>query len=794
MDKRSLLFVVALSLAFFGIQSWFDARDRETRQVALAQAEAASLQKQKEFESEVNARTAKIDDLPVIDFYKDSDGKQKIAQGIAFGDLFLTLAWDQEIPSQLYIPSKDHFIPVKLATLQTVAQEPVLYRKETAQKAELPLIPSDCPSDLQLITLGKEMRVVLGEQRGSEFSIPFHYLEETAIALIKNGEEFLPVGIYDPEMKKVKALQDFQRLHSLVGQASSSTSFVNKGEEFYVLENDYQQLVFSTRGGALAEINLPQRNKTNQKSIVKEIDIDRQIIAKSPQNARFPLRPYYTVSDKGQTLNTEGSLGNYYPLLRRPIFGSDGVQKTPFPAEYYAFNVVGDDPEIANINYRVTQFSPNLIRFEAKTSQRKITKTFSIPEDKNGPYCLQMDIQIEGDARDLWLSSGVPDVELVSGSYSPLLRYQFTKGKISDVDTIDLPKKEIVQGTGVELNWISNNNGFLGIISDPLAYLTSSYKVAQIGGSLLPTRLSLVDPGYQLYPAADYPGYATYLPLKGGTPLSFRIFAGPFDEHLFKELDALYADPSIHYNPDYTSAQKIQGWFSFISEPFAKFLFFLMNLFHAITGSWAASIVLLTIALKAMMYPLNAWSIRSSTKMQAIAPKVKDIQEKYKKDPRKAQMEVMNLYKESKVNPLTGCIPMLLQMPFLIGMFYLLKSSFPLRGAPFIPGWIDDLAAPDILFTWGPPLWFIGNELHLLPILMAGSMYLQQKMTSQIPKDTTNLSEAQKQQKMMGNVMSVVFLFMFYNFPSGLNLYFMFSTLLGVLQQWWTVKQMNQSS
>lgn len=215
-----------------------------------------------------------------------------------------------------------------------------------------------------------------------------------------------------------------------------------------------------------------------------------------------------------------------------------------------------------------------------------------------------------------------------------------------------------------------------------------------------------------------------------------------------------------------------------------------MEMFYAVTRSWAAAIILLTIALRAMMYPLNTWSIRSSVKMQAIAPKVKLVQEKFKKDPRRAQMEVMALYKESKVNPITGCIPMLLQMPFLMGMFYLLKSSFPLRGAPFIPGWIDDLAAPDILFTWGQPIWFVGNEFHLLPVLMGLSMYLQQKLTSQVPKDATQLTDAQKQQKTMGTMMSLVFIFLFYNFPSGLNLYFMFSTLLGVLQQWWMMKKM----
>jgi YidC/Oxa1 family membrane protein insertase len=152
-------------------------------------------------------------------------------------------------------------------------------------------------------------------------------------------------------------------------------------------------------------------------------------------------------------------------------------------------------------------------------------------------------------------------------------------------------------------------------------------------------------------------------------------------------------------------------------------------------------------------------------------------------------MEMMNLYRESKINPFTGCLPIFLQMPFLIGMFYLLKSSFPLRGAPFILGWIDDLAAPDVLFSWGQPLWFIGNEFHLLPILMGASMYFQQRFTSKIPKDPSQMTDSQKQQKTMGNMMSILFTVFFYNVPSGLNLYFMFSTLLGILQQWWMTKR-----
>ncbi len=575
-------------------------------------------------------------------------------------------------------------------------------------------------------------------------------------------------------VKEIALKQEAPAPKPLIAQAEFSSG----SETYYVLENEYQQLVFSSRGGSLAEINLPLVS-TSSKSLVKEIDFDREIVRTSPQNATFPLQA--AQAPGGGTV--EGKVGGYYPLLRR---GIDGKR---VPAETYALNIVGEDPAIANANYRVSRFEANLIQFQGSIGGAQVTKTYSIPQERNGPYCFNLDIQVDGDASGLWLSSGVPDVEIVSNSYSPILRFQLTKNKVSDVETIDLPKKGLVQNMNLSPNWISNCNGFLGIIMDPLTPIAPGYKTGQIDGTALPTRLTLIDPGYNLYPAADYPGYATYLPLKSGS-LAFRIFAGPYDTSLLKELDALYDEPLKNYNPDYVSALSIQGWFSFISQPFAKFLFWLMQIFYTISRSWALSIILLTIALRAMMYPLNNWSIRSSVKMQEIAPKVKALQEKHKKDPRKAQMEVMNLYRESGINPLTGCLPVLLQMPFLVGMFYLLKSSFPLRGAMFIPGWIDDLSTPDVLFTWGQPIWLIGNEFHLLPILMGLSMYLQQKLTSKLPKDPSKLSDTQKQQKMMGNMMAILFTVMFYNFPSGLNIYFMLSTLLGIAQQVWMTKKM----
>ena len=172
--------------------------------------------------------------------------------------------------------------------------------------------------------------------------------------------------------------------------------------------------------------------------------------------------------------------------------------------------------------------------------------------------------------------------------------------------------------------------------------------------------------------------------------------------------------------------------------------------------------------------------------MQKLSPYIQQIQQKYKKEPRRAQMEVMALYKANKVNPITGCLPLLIQLPFLIAMFDLLKSSFLLRGASLFPGWIDNLTAPDVLFSWQQPIWFIGNEFHVLPIILGLVMFVQQKMTNYNKQG--QMTEQQRQQQTMGTVMAILFTAMFYNFPSGLNIYWLSSKILGIIEQWVTNK------
>jgi YidC/Oxa1 family membrane protein insertase len=775
MDKKSIFFALSVGVSFYLVQAGFEYWNR-SHTPPKAQHNESTTQ---------TVRAASLGEFRFVELYGDPLGREKVATAARVGACWLTLAWKQPLPKQVYVENGTSFDPLQLLSPPNKTSDPVLYGSSLPPSIELPSLPTDRPTDVQLVAIADPLSVQWAQQRGQKLIFEAGEPSSCAIAFTKEKGAYVPIGVYLPSEKKIKLLAEYPKLQELVKQTVVPlSSNPESSEVYYVLENEYQQLVFSTRGGSLAEINLPLKTGKDSPSIVKEVGADRQILAQSPSNARFPLFSHRTIEQGRQVSTTQGKLGGYYPLLRRPILSAEGAVRSTVPPEYYALNIVSDAGDIANASYRVTDFGDRWIRFETSSGDRRIIKTYSIPEERNGPYCFELEIEVQGDAQGLWLSSGVPDAELVGGSYAPQLKYQVRTPSGAEVEEIKLPDEKGRREANVSPYWLSNCNGFLGLIVDPLTEVGQGFKAMRIDGTTLPTRLSLIDAAHQLYPAGKYPGYATLLPLKEGS-MKFRVFAGPFDEALLKKLDDLYEDLNTNYNPQYNLAISIQGWFSFISQPFAKFLFFLMQMFYAVSRSWAVSIVLLTIALRAMMYPLNNWSIRSTVKMQEIGPKVKAIQERYKKDPRKAQMEVMNVYREAGINPMSGCLPMLLQMPFLIGMFYMLKSSFPLRGAPFIPGWIDDLAAPDVLFSWGQPVWIIGNEFHLLPILTGAAMLLQAKMTQKTPKDPSQMTDQEKQQKMMGTMMSVLFAFMFYNFPSGLNIYFMFSTLLGVAQQKW---------
>ncbi|HXU67094.1 MAG TPA: membrane protein insertase YidC, partial [Casimicrobiaceae bacterium] len=232
----------------------------------------------------------------------------------------------------------------------------------------------------------------------------------------------------------------------------------------------------------------------------------------------------------------------------------------------------------------------------------------------------------------------------------------------------------------------------------------------------------------------------------GGTGVvASRLYVGPQDQDTLSKL-AKGLDLVVDY-----------GIFTIIAEP----LFLLLKWLHSLIGNWGFAIIVMTIMIKGAFFPLNAASARSMAKMKIVAPKMKALQEQYANDKQQLQMKMMELYRQEKINPLGGCLPILVQIPVFIALYWVLLSAVELRHAPWI-GWIHDLSAPDP--------WFI------LPVVYAITAWLQVRLS---PTPISDPVQAKVMQ-----FMPVAFSIMFLFFPSGLVLYWLVNNSLQILQQW----------
>jgi len=237
-----------------------------------------------------------------------------------------------------------------------------------------------------------------------------------------------------------------------------------------------------------------------------------------------------------------------------------------------------------------------------------------------------------------------------------------------------------------------------------------------------------------------------------------------------RQITTLYLGP-LEYKRIYgmnVGLEKIMtlGWS--IIRPISRGVLALLTFAHKWIPNYGVILILFAFVVKIIVYPLTKKSYQSTKKMQQIQPLLVSLKEKYKNDPQKLNKATMSLYKEYGVNPLGGCLPILLQMPLLIALFQVFRSTIELRGAPFAL-WITDLSAPDTL------MYIAGFPLNILPIVMAITMMIQQMM---MPS-----TQSASQQKQMTYIMNIVFLFIFYRFPSGLNLYYTLFNVLTILQQ-----------
>jgi YidC/Oxa1 family membrane protein insertase len=243
--------------------------------------------------------------------------------------------------------------------------------------------------------------------------------------------------------------------------------------------------------------------------------------------------------------------------------------------------------------------------------------------------------------------------------------------------------------------------------------------------------------------------------------LSFSLYAGPKE---YERLSAL--------GQSQMEVMDFGSWMDGYTGVFGLVLFKSMVWCHKLMPNYGVAIILVTILLRIVFWPIQAKSIKSMKEMQKFQPQMQKVREKYKDDQQRQNQEIMKLYKEHKINPFSGCLPMLVQLPVLIAFYKVLSNAIELRGTSFL--WIKDLALPDTVAT------VMGIPINPLPIIMTGCTVWQQKMTP-------STGDAQQQKMMM--FMPLVMLFFFYPSASGLVLYWTVQQVLSMAQQWWSMRQ-----
>ncbi len=232
-----------------------------------------------------------------------------------------------------------------------------------------------------------------------------------------------------------------------------------------------------------------------------------------------------------------------------------------------------------------------------------------------------------------------------------------------------------------------------------------------------------------------------------------QLYVGPQDQHALAQLA-----PGLDLVVDY-------GWLTFLAKP----IYWLLEFLHRIVANWGWAIVLLTVIIKAAFYPLSAASYKSMARMKEVTPRMMKLREQYGDDKAKLNAAMMELYKNEKINPLGGCLPILVQIPVFISLYWVLLASVEMRNAPWVL-WVKDLATPDP--------WFI------LPVLMMATMWIQYKLNPTPPDPV--------QAKVM-MFMPLIFGVMFFFFPAGLVLYWLTNNILSIAQQWYVTKQIEKA-
>ncbi|MGS0741668.1 membrane protein insertase YidC [Glaciimonas sp. GG7] len=382
---------------------------------------------------------------------------------------------------------------------------------------------------------------------------------------------------------------------------------------------------------------------------------------------------------------------------------------------------------------------------EATQGGVKLTKTFTF---KRGDYAIDVKHTITNE-------SGVPVtpslyLQLVRDGNKPEGEQRFVSTFTGAAVYTDANKFQKFTFDKVESNKADHatkaNDGWFAIMQH---YFVSAF----IPQENAPREIFTKKVATNLYAVGNILPLGTIAPGASVT-MDARLFSGP-EESAVLEATA----PGLELVKDY-------GWLTIIAKP----IFWLMTQIHKVLGNWGWTIIALTIMIKLLFFPLSAASYRSMAKMKKVTPKMTAIRERHKGEPQKMNQEMMQLYKTEKINPLGGCLPIVIQIPVFISLYWVLLASVEMRNAPWL-GWIHDLAAPD--------------PFYILPVVMAISMFIQTKLNPKPPDPM--------QAKVM-MFMPLIFSVMFFFFPSGLVLYWITNNVLSIAQQWVITKNMEKAA
>ena len=319
-------------------------------------------------------------------------------------------------------------------------------------------------------------------------------------------------------------------------------------------------------------------------------------------------------------------------------------------------------------------------------------------------------------------------------------------------------KKKNLYLTG-ETDWVSTRskyfiNAIIPITSSNYAEITSTYN------SEIYSRIKKTDvDNSKLFINGNVPIYNSSIGFESNKLIKAIVYLGP-----------LQYDNLKHFNVG------LENTMSFGIAPIrgiGRAVLSLLTFLYKYIPNYGLVLIIFSILIKLLVYPLTKKSYQSMKAMTAIQPEIQKLRDKYKNEPQRVSQETLKLYKTHGVNPLGGCLPMLLQMPLLFALFIVFRSTIELRGAPFV-FWIDDLSRPDALINLPFFIPLYGDQISILPLIMGISMFIQQKMST---------VSANPQQKMMTQFMSVFMIILFNQFPSGLNLYYTLFNILTILQQ-----------